>query len=170
MSWIMRKSKLIPLFLFLSAICLNCLSQYKKNAVVFELLGKSSYYFDISYERNLSERIHLGSGIGLAGIYHLYYSGGEFHEVNFSIPIYGAYSFGQKKHHLLSEIGMSVWGNTVHDGFVYFTDLIPFISAGYEYKGVHYVFRVPVYFAYIGRNEFFPSVMPWIGVSFGRLF
>ena len=166
----MRKGKLITSFLFLSLICLNSFSQYKKNAVVFELLGKSSYYFDISYERNLSERIHIGSGIGLAGINHLYYSGGDFHEVNFSIPIYGAYSFGQKKHRLISEIGISIRGETVPDGFAHFTDLIPFISAGYEYKGERYFLRVPVYLSYIGRNEFFPSVMPWIGVSFGRLF
>jgi len=166
----MRKRKLIPWFLLLSLICQNGFSQYKKNAVVLELLGKSFYYFDVTYERNFSDKIHIGTGIGLGGIYHLYYNGGDFHEVNFSIPIYGAYSFGQKKHRLITEMGMSVWGNTEHDSFVYFTDLIPFISAGYEYKGEHYVFRVPVYFAYIGRNEFFPSVMPWIGVSFGRLF
>ena len=166
----MRINKLIPCFLLLSLICLNGFSQYKKNAVVLELLGKSCYYFDISYERYLTERIHIGGGIGLGGIYHLFYNGGDFHEVNFSIPIYGVYSFGQKKHRLISEMGTSIWGETVPDGFVHLTNLIPFISIGYEYKGEHYVFRVPVYFAYIGRNEFFPSVMPWIGVSFGRLF
>jgi hypothetical protein len=149
---------------------MNGISQYKKNAVVFEVLGKSCYYFDISYERNVTERIHIGSGIGFSGIYHLYYSGGDFHEVNFSIPIYGAYSFGQKKHHLISEIGTSILGNTTPYSFLSLSDVTPFISVGYEYKGEHYVFRVPVYFAYIGRNEFFPSVMPWIGVSFGRLF
>jgi len=166
----MRKSKLIPLFLLLSAICLSGFSQYKKNAVVFEVLGKSYYYFDISYERNVTERMHIGSGIGFAGIHHLYYSGGDFHEVNFSIPIYVAYSFGQKKHRLISEIGTSIWGNTTPHSFLSLSDVIPFISAGYEYKGEKYVFRVPVYFAYVGKNEFFSSVMPWIGVSFGRLF
>jgi hypothetical protein len=166
----MRNSKLINLFFFLFLICLNGLSQYKKNAVVFEALGKSTYYFDISYERNLSERFHIGSGLGLSGINHLYNNGRYFRKMNFSIPIYGAYSFGQKKHRLISEMGMSIWGNTVNDGFLNFSDLIPFVSGGYEYKGEHYVFRVPVYFAYIGRNEFFPAIMPWIGVSFGRLF
>jgi len=149
---------------------MNGISQYKKNAVVFEVLGKSFYYFDISYERNVTERIHIGSGIGLAEINHLYYIGGDFHKVNYSIPIYVAYSFGQKKHRLISEIGVSVLGNTTPYSILSFSDVTPFISAGYEYKGEHYVFRVPVYFAYIGRNEFFPSVMPWIGVSLGRLF
>jgi Protein of unknown function (DUF3187). len=149
---------------------MNGFSQYKKNAFVFEVLGKSCYYFDISYERNVTERIHIGSGIGLAGIHHLYYIGGDFHKVSYSIPIYVAYSFGQKKHRLISEIGMSILGNTTPYSLLSFSDVTPFISAGYEYKGEHYVFRVPVYFAYVGRNEFFPSVMPWIGVSFGRLF
>ena len=166
----MRKRKLIPWFLLLSLICQEWFFQYKKNAVILEVLGKSCYYFDISYERNVTERIHIGTGIGLGGIYHLYYNGGDFHEVNFSIPIYGAYSFGQKKHRLITEIGMSILGNTTPYSLLSFSDVTPFISAGYEYKGEHYVFRVPVYFAYIGRNEFFPSVMPWIGVSFGRLF
>jgi hypothetical protein len=166
----MRKSKLIPLFLLLCAICLSGFSQYKKNAVVFEVLGKSRYYFDISYERNLSERIHIGGGVGTSGIDHLDYSGGSFNRLNFSIPLYGAYSFGQKKHRLISEIGASILGNTTPNNFLSLSDVTPFISVGYEYVGEHYVFRVPVYCAYIGRNEFFPSVMPWIGVSFGRLF
>jgi hypothetical protein len=166
----MRKSKLITSFFFLSLICLNSFSQYKKNAVVFEALGKSFYYFDISYERNITEKFHIGSGIGFAGVSHLYYSGGDFRKVNFSIPVYAAYSFGQKKHRLISEAGISIWGETVLNGFVRLSDVIPFVSAGYEYKGEKYVFRVPVYFAYVGRNEFFPAVMPWLGVSFGRLF
>lgn len=166
----MKKSKSIISCLFLFLICLNGISQYKKNAVIFEVLGKSIYYFDISYERNITERFHIGTGIGLSGINHLYYSGGSFTRLNFSIPLYGAYSFGQKKHRLISEIGASIMGNTTPDSFLSFSDVTPFISTGYEYKGEHYVFRVPVYFAYIGKNEFFPSVMPWIGVSFGRLF
>ena len=158
------------MFFLLPLICLNSYPQYKKNAVVIELLGKSSYYFDISYERNLSERIHIGGGIGTSGIDHLDFNGGTFNRLNFSIPLYGAYSFGQKRHRIISEIGASIFGNTTPDSFLSFSDVTPFIWIGYEYKGEHYVFRVPVYFAYIGRNEFFPSVMPWLGVSFGRLF
>jgi hypothetical protein len=166
----MRKRKLTIMFFLLPLICLNSYPQYKKNAVVIELLGKSCYYFDISYERNLTERIHIGGGIGTSGIDHLDFNGGTFNRLNFSIPLYGAYSFGQKRHRIISEIGMSILGNTTPYNFLSLSDVTPFISVGYEYKGEHYVFRVPVYFAYIGRNEFFPSVMPWIGVSFGRLF
>jgi hypothetical protein len=166
----MRKVKLIIWPLLLSVICLDSFSQYKKNAIVLELAGKSFGYFDISYERYFYERFHFGGGIGISKKDHLYYDGGMFTRYNFTIPLYGAYSFGQKKHHAISEFGTTIRGYTAPNGSVSIDDQFLFISIGYEFKGEKFIFRAPVYLAYIGRNEFFTSVVPWFGLSFGRLF
>jgi len=61
------KTKFIIWVFVFSAVCLNGFSQYKKNAVVLELAGKAFSFYDISYERYLSERLHLGAGVGLEG-------------------------------------------------------------------------------------------------------
>lgn len=150
-----------------SVVCLNGYSQYKKNAVVLDLAGKSVYYFDITYERQLSEKFHLGAGAGLAGISTLYKNTDErFKEFNIRFPVYGAYSFGRKKHHLISELGLTI------DAFfgtpkINISSLWPFISCGYEFKGDNIIIRIPVYLGYIGKNEWFPRVMPWAGLSIG---
>jgi hypothetical protein len=158
-------------FILLIAICsavgLNSYSQYKKNAVVLDLAGKSVYYFDISYERYLSERFHLGAGAGLAGISTLYKDADEkATEFNIRFPVYGAYALGKKKHHAIAELGLTI------DSFICsfgssISSLWPFISIGYEFKGDNMFIRIPVYLGYIGKNEFFPSVMPWAGLSIG---
>jgi hypothetical protein len=166
----MKKVKFIIWTILLSVVCLNCFSQYKKNAIVLELAGKSFGYFDISYERYLSERFHFGGGIGMAGRSQLYYDGGMFHRYNFRTPLYGAYTFGQRKHHLISEFGTSISWFTGPNGTVNFDGQFLFISFGYEYKGEKFVFRAPVYLAYVGSNNFMPPVMPWFGLSFGKLF
>jgi len=166
----MIKVKIIIWTIFLSVVCLNCFSQDKKNAVVLELAGKSFGYFDISYERYLSDRLHFGGGIGISGRSQLYYNGGMFNRTNFTIPLYGAYAFGQRKHHVISEFGISLQGFTGPNGTVSLDGQYLFISVGYEYKGEKFIFRAPVYLAYVGSNEFFPPVMPWFGLSFGRLF
>jgi hypothetical protein len=47
------KKKTIKLIIWTamySVVCLNSYSQYKKNAVVLDLAGKSVYYFDITYK------------------------------------------------------------------------------------------------------------------------
>jgi hypothetical protein len=150
-----------------SMFCLNSFSQYKKNAVMLDLAGKSFYYFDISYERYLSLQFHLGVGAGLAGISTLYKSQDEkTTEVNLRFPVYGGYSFGKNRHHIITEIGLTIDGS-----FSSFESSVlsiwPFISAGYEFKADKIIFRVPVYLGYIGKNEWYPPVMPWVGVSIG---
>jgi len=150
-----------------SAVSLNSYSQYKKNAVVLDLAGKSFYYFDITYERYLSEKFHLGAGAGLAGISTLYKNADEkATEFNIRFPVYGAYALGNKKHHVITELGLTI------DSFICsfgssISSLWPFISIGYEFKGDNMFIRIPVYLGYIGKNEFFPSVMPWAGLSIG---
>jgi hypothetical protein len=167
----MRTVKLYFILILFSLYSINCNSQEKKNAVVLELLGKSMYYFDISYERSLFEKFYLGAGFGMSGISTLYISSTEsFHELNFSIPLYGGLNFGKNKNHLISEFGVTLMGQTNPDGKALITDQFPFISVGYERKWTNYFLRVPVYLGYIGSNEFFPAIMPWIGLSFGRLF
>lgn len=159
--------KLIVLTAICLVICLNSYSQYKKNVVVLDLAGKSFYYFDISYERYLSEQFHLGAGAGLAGISSLYINQNEIvKEFKIRFPIYGAYAFGKKKHHVLSEYGLTLDGSfSSYRSLI--SDLWPFISLGYEFKGDNIIFRVPVYLAYIGENEWFPAIVPWVGFSIG---
>jgi len=159
--------KLIIWTAIYSLVCLNCYSQYKKNAVVLDLAGKSFYYFDITYERYLSEKFHLGAGAGLAGISTLYKNPDEkAMELNVRFPIYGAYALGKKRHHLISELGITIdalfcsFGSSI-------SSLWPFISIGYEFKGDNIIIRVPVYLGYIGKNEWYPNVMPWAGLSIG---
>jgi len=163
----MIKGKFIVWTFLLSVICLNSFSQYKKNAIVLELAGKSFGYFDISYERYLSQKFHIGGGIGMSGRSQLYYNGGMFNRYNFRIPLYGAYTFGQRKHHLISEFGTSLRVLTGPNGTVSLDGQFLFISFGYEYKGEKFIFRAPVYLAYVGSTNFLPPVVPWFGLSFG---
>jgi hypothetical protein len=159
--------KLIIWTITYSVICLNSFAQYKKNVVVLDLAGKSFYYFDISYERYLSEKFHFGAGVGLAGISTLYINPDEqFNEYNIRFPIYGAYALGKKKHHVISELGMTIDG-IFSSSETYISSLWPFLSIGYEFKGDKIVIRIPVYLGYIGENEWYPKVMPWAGLSFG---
>ncbi len=150
-----------------SVVSLNSYSQYNKNAVVLDLAGKSFYYFDITYERYLSEKFHLGAGAGLAGISTLFKNADEkATEFNIRFPVYGAYVLGKKKHRVISELGLTI------DSFICsfgssISSLWPFISIGYEFKGDNMFLRIPVYLGYIGKNEWFPSVMPWAGLSIG---
>ena len=159
--------KLIIWTAVFSVVCLNSFSQYKKNTVVLDLAGKSFYYFDISYERYLSEKFHIGAGAGLAGISTLYKNPDEkATEFNIRVPVYCAYAFGQKQHHIISELGLTIdclfcsCGSSI-------SSLWPFISAGYEFKSSNIIIRVPVYLGYIGKNEWYPRVMPWVGLSIG---
>jgi hypothetical protein len=165
------KTKGLFLAIIFSLICLNSFPQCKKNAIVAEFLGKSMYYFDISYERYLCEKLHLGAGFGMSGISTLYISSTEsFNELNFSVPVYGTYDFGKRKNHIISEFGLTFIGQTTYDGKALIINQFPFISIGYEWKWTNYLLRLPVYLGYVGSNEFFPAIMPWIGISFGRLF
>jgi hypothetical protein len=150
-----------------SAICLNGFSQYKKNAVVLELAGKSYYYFDLSYERILSEKFHIGGGAGLGNIYSLFiWQYGKVLEYNFRFPIYGAYAFGREKHHAITEFGVTIQDECYSMGS---SDINfrPFIAFGYELKGSNIIFRVTGYLFYVDKNESSPAFMPWGGVSIG---
>jgi hypothetical protein len=128
-----------------------------------EILGKSYYYFDISYERYLSEKFHLGVGVGMSGK-STWDDVGTINAYNF--PLYGAYTFGQKKHHAISEMGVRFDFETNLKGFNDF-GLVPFISFGYEYKGDNILFRVPIYLFYTGEFESAPPLVPWIGFCVG---
>ncbi len=150
-----------------SAICPDSFSQYKKNAIVLELAGKSYYYFDLSYERFLSEKFHLGLGAGMGNINSLFiWQYGRILEYNFRFPIYGGYAFGEEKHHIITEFGVTIQDKCYSRGS---SDINfqPFIAFGYEFKGSNIIIRVPGYLLYIGKSEFSPIIMPWGGVSIG---
>lgn len=159
---------IITVFVF-SALWLNSFSQFRKNAVVLDIAGKAFSIYDISYERYLTEKLHFGVGIGLEAISKVYYTGGETTNLDFRFPLYGAYSFGKKKHHVITELGVTFEEHFMtHAGIN--SDLWPFISCGYEFRGSRIIFRVPVYLTYVGQNAWWPSVLPWAGLSIGMPF
>lgn len=149
-----------------SAVCLNGFSQNKKNAVVLELAGKAFSYYDVSYERYFLKKFHLGIGVGMEGISKGYSQSGDHIDFDFRFPIYGAYTFGKKKHHIMTEIGVTFeehWYTCI--GVT--TGLWPFISGGYGYHGDKIIIRIPIYLVYVGPNAWWPSVLPWAGLSLG---
>lgn len=162
----MGTRKFLIAVVFLSSWCLNGLTQDRKNAVVLELGGKSFYYFDISYERYLTPRFHLGAGVGLGGIYTMYNSVGNFKNYEIRLPVYGGYALGKKKHHAITEFGVMIEDDYHTNGYSSF-HLWPFISGGYEFKGDKIIIRVPVYLGYVGKNLWYPPILPWAGVSIG---
>lgn len=162
-----RTAKFILCTVVLTVICQNSFPQYKKNAVILDLAGKSLYYFDISYERSLVENFHLGAGAGLAGISYMYINEVEKElDLNLRFPIYCGYSFGKKRHHAIAETGITLDCINCFSGSSDIS-LWPFISVGYEYRGSRIIIRVPVYAIYVGPNEWWPPVWPWAGVSIG---
>jgi len=162
-----RTAKFILCTAVLTVICLNSFPQYKKNAVILDLAGKSLYYFDIAYERYLVENFHFGAGAGLAGISYMYINEVEKElDLNLRFPIYCGYSFGKKRHHAIAETGFTLDCINCFSGNSDIS-LWPFISVGYEYRGSRIIIRVPVYAIYVGPNEWWPPVWPWAGVSIG---
>jgi len=159
----MKKLRIILRIIIFSLSSLNGFSQYEKNAVVLDLLGKSVYYFDISYERYLSEKFHLGTGIGLSEI-STWDDVGTINTYNF--PLYAGFALGKKKHHAISELGIHFDWVTNFEGYNNF-ELYPFFSFGYEYKGDNILFRVPIYLFYTGEFVSAPPLVPWIGLSVG---
>ena len=162
-----RITKFILCIAMLTVICLNSFAQYKKNAVILDLAGKSLYYFDISYERYLVENFHLGAGAGLAGISYMYINEAEKElDLNLRFPIYCGYSIGKKRHYGIAETGITLDCINCFSGSSD-VSVWPFISVGYEYRGSKIIIRVPVYAIYVGPNAWWPSVWPWAGVSIG---
>ena len=157
-------------FAFLMLFSLKSFSQEKKNAVTLEVLGKSIFFFDINYGRYLTEKFQVGAGLGMAGVSKITFIDETVTRFDFRIPIYGSYAFSTKRHHLVSELGIIMGGYTDSITGVNIDGVVPFISLGYEVKGENYVFRVPVYLFYAGENELIGRVVPWVGVSLGRLF
>jgi hypothetical protein len=73
-----------------------------------DLGGKSVHYIDISYERYLSEKFHLGAGAGLADISTLYkYPDKKATEFNIRFPVYSASTLGRKNHHAITYFGFT---------------------------------------------------------------
>jgi hypothetical protein len=150
-----------------SVTCLNCHSQYKKNTVVLDLAGKSLYYFDISYERYLTEKLHFGAGAGLGNIYTGYKHPDEKHrDFELRFPVYGAYALGKKRHHAITELGVMIEDDFSTD-WKSLLRFWPFISIGYEFKGSNIIIRIPVYLGYVGPNLWWPAILPWAGLSIG---
>lgn len=166
----MKYLRIVLPFAFLMLISPKIYSQEKKNAVSLEVLGKSLLVFDVNYGRYLSEKFQLGVGLGLSGVNKVTYIDETVTNFDFGVPIFGSYAFSTKKHHVVSEFGILLYGAANSKAGVKMEEVAPFVSIGYEVKGENYVFRLPLYFFYVGENDFFPAVIPWVGVSVGSLF
>ena len=164
----MKNVRFLILMILFSHLSIAGFTQYKKNAVVAEIAGKSFSFFGLEYERFLTERFRIGTGIGIGSKEQLVYGNGDtFDRYNFSVPVYGVYAWGRKKHHAITEFGFTLRGVTGPVTKASFDEFYPYVSYGYEFKSDIFVFRIPVYLCYVGSSDFFPAVIPWLGLSFG---
>ncbi len=167
----MKIVRFLILVILFSQICFTGFSQFKKNAVVGEIAGKSFSFFGLEYERYLTERFRLGTGIGIGSKEQLVYGNGDtFDRYNYSVPVYGVYAWSLKKHHAISEFGFTIKGAAGPGTKATFNEFFPYVSYGYEFKSESFVFRIPFYLCYVGSNDYLPAVIPWLGVSFGLAF
>ncbi|MCB0706611.1 MAG: hypothetical protein KDC34_14955 [Saprospiraceae bacterium] len=144
---------------------------HNPNVVTLELLGKSLIIFDVSYSRKLTDHIQLGMGLGFQDRSTLTTISGDYKVTDLNVPIFGTYIFGQKKHHAISELGVRLsFTVSKFKESNYWNRPIPFVSFGYEFEGEHFVFRVPIYLAFVGKSELTSTFMPWAGLSFGYPF
>jgi hypothetical protein len=165
----MKIFKVGLILILFTILGVNIYSQEKKNVITAELLGKSLTVFDVSYARYLSERFQVGAGIGLENARKVGYDTETYMTYLFNFPIYGAYAWGTDKNHAISEFGVNIRAGSNFHGETGFSRPLPFISLGYEHKGDNFIFRIPVYAFYMGRDEIIP-LMPWLGISVGRRF
>jgi hypothetical protein len=127
--------------------------------------------------RNFSEKFYAGTGVSIP--FHEYSIADDYNYTNkwmplgswhiFNVPVYCGYSFGKKKHHINSELGI-VLHYGVQDKQLLFLTSRPFFSVGYEFKGEKFLFGIPVYMGLsekINGNRIF---MRWPGIRLGRKF
>ncbi len=185
MKFYMRKLKILFWCIALITICLNGFTQYKKNAVVLELAGKSPPV-SVCYQRFFSERFNIGAGIGMSMEGSSLQKFGDFYRkrINFNAPVYFGYSFGQKKSRLSSASGITFCLRWVDQSLLSgktkkfeLLDSAPFFSLGYEYRGEKYFFNIPVYLLRLKIEEWSEEFVgtrhimaPYIGVRIGRMF
>ncbi|MCB0706613.1 MAG: hypothetical protein KDC34_14965 [Saprospiraceae bacterium] len=161
--------QLLVAFLLISLISNKIDAQPDKpNVLSLEFFGKSAYYFDLNYSRKLTDHFQVGAGVGFHQSRIIRDSEGDYRIFDLSLPIFGTLVVGEGHHHMISEfgttLGLHFGGFSPRNGF---SGLTPFFSVGYEYEGEKFLFRFPLYLAFIGESEFLRPVMPWLGISVG---
>jgi hypothetical protein len=135
----------------------------------------------LSYEYDIKPNFTVGTGWGFmqisSGKYYTHNETrqGRYFDLVLSNQNYAMHRFFyQNKHRLITQYGITIQRRLefVHfsDGGIQYADrpyLVPFLSAGYEFKGDNIIFRIPVYIAWIGISDWLFPVMPWLGVSVG---
>lgn len=157
---------------------------FSKHSVNIELFGKGFWFGSASYEYNVKPNFILGAGLGYRG----YLSGqsnrsvdgisetGSYKDLYLFIPVYAMYKLGKKKHHLVATVGNSFISLYYYNDYPSETMLnhqlimSPFAGLGYEFEPGRYFYRINIYAEYLGDNAWYPTVIPWLGFSFGRHF
>lgn len=169
------KNTIFILSLFVS---FSVFGQKHNSSLHLEILGKSLWYGSLSFENEINEHLSYGVGIGYksysTGAYSSLRGEGNYFDIYTAIPLYMQYQFFQKKDHLLAIAGFTIQNglylvkyNSGKFQVGYRPYLLPFVGAAYELEFEKIIFRLPVYAVYIGINDWYFPVLPWIGVSVG---
>jgi len=147
------------------------------NAVVVEVLGKSSITASVAYERHLGGRLSVGTGFGINNISRVDFVYGDetirATDVSMPVSLYAVVSPIGTRHRLIVPFGVVAFTEfSLHPYRRYITaNFVPFVGMGYELHGERWSFRAPVYLAWLGEpSEMLPAIMPWAGFSLGRSF
>lgn len=154
-----------------------------------ELLGKSPYLFNISYETYTDELSSAGFGLSFINykksnttLTRNYRQENEYQinainkELVLGMPFYAYQRFGSANSAMIAGLGVtvifsrSVTRSSEGKNKNRSLHLIPFASIGYEHRSNNnFVFRIPAYIAYTGKGGgvMLPKFFPWIGVSYG---
>lgn len=187
---IMRKLKLASFYILLIVILpIHTYAQTDSNcylnSIHVELGGKSLIVGNVSYERELSDKLAIGAGLGFTDKSNVsgWVSGAtvEWTSYDFNLPIYGVTRLGKNtkcqslKHTFIIKYGVRVeaylrdYKNSSNYDLSIDSEVFPFVSAGWEYSPKQNFFRTELYIFYFGEDALI-SVLPWIGISYGRKF
>lgn len=175
----------IPSLLLLAAfLCTATLHAQKgQHTIHAELGGRAFIWGSVNYEYHLANRLSLGAGLGLAnaqrGDITREVNGatetGKYFDLYNSSTLYANYFAGSDRHQLVLSAGLTNYQeyhrNVYPSGRESGLDMQvkPHLGMGYQYNGRDVFARLMGY--YMGMPEpsgWFPSSMPWIGISVGR--
>ncbi len=164
--------------------------EISKHSLNIELFGKGFYFGNLSYEYALKRNLVFGSGLGFQAQHTNSYDAPDyknFKELYLTIPLYMVFkTHKNKSRHIVFTLGVTPLMSIKHSGYneykKYFSqvkvntsrvrkvDIFPNFAIGYESNSDTFYFRISIYAQYIGENGWFPSVVPWLGITFGRHF
>ena len=186
---------LIGLFFLLLSVSLKGQGESKyiekevsKHSLNIELFGKGLYFGNLSYEYVLKRNLVFGSGLGFQAQHSNSYNlqnNKSVKELFLTVPLYMIFkTHKNKRHHIVFTLGVTPVISVKHSGYstyknfyhnhetsrVRIADTYPAFAIGYESNSYTFYFRISIYAQYIGENYWYPSVIPWLGITFGRHF